>query len=116
MQGVFQLLALLWGKVLGGFGKLALLGPLAVLSPALGGIARFVGGIFEAIIEIVVAMSKSPEGRVMLGVFAAGAAFLYLRFHYIEEGKALVRPKIESAAKSCLASNKEPRRSRHGKR
>jgi hypothetical protein len=38
--------------------------------------------------EIIASLAKSPEGRVLLAVIAAGLGFLYLRFHYIEEGRA----------------------------
>jgi hypothetical protein len=64
---------------------LSFLGPLA---PILTGIANAIGAAITAIFEIVVSLSKSPEGRVVLGIAAAGLAILYLRFHYIEEGRA----------------------------
>jgi hypothetical protein len=76
-----------WG--LGSLASLAFLGPLA---PIITGAANAIGAIVTAIFEIIVALSKSPEGRVVLGIAAAGVCFLYLRFHYIEEGKAMAHP------------------------
>jgi hypothetical protein len=75
-----------WG--LGGILSLSFLGPVA---PILTGIANAIGAAITAIFEILVSLSKSPEGRVVLGIAAAGFAILYLRFHYIEEGRALGR-------------------------
>jgi hypothetical protein len=76
-----------WG--LGGLASLAFLGPVA---PIITGIANAIGAVITAVFEIIVALSKSPEGRVVLGIAAAGICFLYLRWHYIEEGKAMARP------------------------
>jgi hypothetical protein len=61
---------------------------LGALVPVLGSIGQFVGAIVTAIAEIIVAMAKSPEGRVGLMLIAAAFGFLYLRFHYFEQGKA----------------------------
>jgi hypothetical protein len=85
----------------------AWLGPLA---PIVAGAAQFIGGIFQAVIEIVVAMSKSAEGRVMLAFIAAGLGFLYLRFHYIEEGKAMARVAAIAVRRACPSSVPERRR------
>jgi hypothetical protein len=82
-------------------------GPLA---PIVSGAAQFIGGIFQAVIEIVVAMSKSPEGRVMLALIAAGLGFLYLRFHFIEEGKAMARVTAVAARNACPSSVPERRK------
>jgi hypothetical protein len=75
-----------WG--LGSLLSLSFLGPLA---PILTGIANAIGAAITAIFEILVSLSKSPEGRVVLGLAAAGLTVLYLRFHYIEEGRTLGR-------------------------
>jgi hypothetical protein len=75
-----------WG--LGSLLSLSFLGPLA---PILTGIANAIGAAITAIFEILVSLSKSPEGRVTLGIAAASLTVLYLRFHYIEEGRALGR-------------------------
>jgi fumarate reductase subunit D len=72
----------------------ALLGPFA---PIVTGVAQAVGAVVTAIGEIVVALAKSPEGRVVLALGALGIAFLYGRFHYIEQGRAAER--IVTAAK-----------------
>ncbi len=77
---------------------LALLGPLA---PVITGIAQFVGAIVTAIGEILASLSKSAEGRVALALAAALLGFLYLRFHYIEEGKAIGRAEASAVHKPC---------------
>ncbi len=77
---------------------LALLGPLA---PVITGMAQFIGAIVTAIGEILASLSKSAEGRVALALAAALAGFLYLRFHYIEEGKAVGRAEAAAAHKPC---------------
>ena len=107
MAVILALLSPLWAGVLKWAAKYALLsGLLGVMGPAISGVATLVGGIFQAAGEIVVSLSKSPEGRVILALIGAAAAFLYLRFHYIEEGKAqaLAHPKTAFAAKPCPAS------------
>lgn len=75
---------------LGAVTSLALLGP---VGPILTGVANAIGAIITAIFEIVASLAKSAEGRVILALFALGLGFLYLRFHYIEEGKAMVHPR-----------------------
>lgn len=71
--------------------SVALLGP---LGPVVNGIANAIGATITAAFEIIVSLSKSAEGRVVLGLMALGLSFLYLRFHYIEEGKAMVHPRV----------------------
>ena len=66
--------------------SLALLGP---VGPILTGIANAIGATITAVFEIILSLSKSAEGRVVLALVAVGLGFLYLRFHYIEEGKAM---------------------------
>ncbi len=75
---------------LGTLASLAFLGPAA---PILTGIANAIGSTITAIFEILASLSKSAEGRVVLALAALGLGFLYLRFHYIEEGKAMVHPR-----------------------
>jgi hypothetical protein len=70
--------------------SLAFLGP---VGPILTSIATAIGAIITAIFEIVASLAKSAEGRVILAFLALGLGFLYLRFHYIEEGKAMVHPR-----------------------
>ena len=77
---------------------LALLGP---LSPVISGMAQFVGAVVTAIGEILASLSKSAEGRVALALAVALLGFLYLRFHYIEEGKAIARAEIAAMQKPC---------------
>jgi len=79
---------------------LALLGP---LTPIISGIAQFVGAAITAAGEILASLSKSAEGRVALALAAALLGFLYLRFHYIEEGKAIAKAEITAAHKPCPA-------------
>jgi hypothetical protein len=87
---------------------LAFLSPLA---PIITGIGQFIGALVTAVGEILAALSKSAEGRIALCLIAALAGFLYLRFHYIQEGKAIERAKISASLKPCPASRLE-RRSR----
>ena len=80
---------------------LSFLGPLA---PAVRGIATFIGSIFSAIAEIITSMAKSVEGRVGLAVGAAFLGGVYLRFHYIEEGRQLEhRPVYAAGVKDGFA-------------
>lgn len=101
MSALFGFLASLWGRLLAS----AFLGPIA---PILTGIGQLIGGVITAFAEIVAALAKSPEGRVALCLVAAGLGFFFLRYHYIEEGRAIgrtqVRPKIVTVQKPCAAS------------
>jgi hypothetical protein len=76
---------------LGAVASAALLGP---IGPIVTGIANAIGATITAVFEIVVSLSKSAEGRVVLALVALGLGFLYLRFHYIEQGKAMVHPQV----------------------
>ena len=76
-----------WG--LGSLAGLAFLGPLGGL---ITGIANAIGSALTAIFEIIASLSKSPEGRVVLALLMGGLGFLWVRYHYIEEGKASVKP------------------------
>jgi hypothetical protein len=60
--------------------------------------------------EILASLSKSAEGRVALALAAALIGFLYLRFHYIEEGKAIARVQIAATQKPCPAKIERRRR------
>jgi hypothetical protein len=82
-------------------GALAFLGPIA---PIISGIGQLIGGVVTAIAEIIASLSKSPEGRVALCLLVAGTGFFYLRYHYIEEGKAAAPVKIVTIQKPCPAS------------
>jgi len=75
---------------LGTVASLAFLGP---VGPTVTGIANAIGSIITAIFEIIASLAKSAEGRVILALLALGLGFLYLRFHYIEEGKAMAHPR-----------------------
>ena len=89
---------------LGTVASLALLGP---AGPILTGIANAIGATITAVFEIIVSLSKSAEGRVVLALVAFGLGFLYLRFHYIEEGKAMVHPRtIEKIVHTPCARRK----------
>jgi hypothetical protein len=95
MTAVFTVLGAWLSRRLAAFGlstvlSLAFLGPAA---PVLAGIANAIGATITAIFEIILALSKSAEGRVFLAIAALGIGFLYMRFHYIEEGKAMVHPR-----------------------
>jgi len=89
---------------LGTVASLAFLGP---AGPILTGIANAIGAIITAIFEIIASLAKSAEGRVILAIFALGLGFLYLRFHYIEEGKAMVHPRtVEKIVHAPCAGRK----------
>jgi hypothetical protein len=87
-----------WG--IGGIATLAFLGP---VGPVVSGIANAIGALLTATFEIVASMSKSAEGRVLLGLLVAALGFLYLRFHYIEEGKSLAHASLALSQKHCPA-------------
>ncbi len=114
MSAFLAFIASLGGRLAAGAAKfglsaavLALLGP---LSPVISGIAQFVGAVVTAIGEILASLSKSAEGRVALALAAMLLGFLYLRFHYIEEGKGIARVEAAATQKPCPA--KIERRSR----
>lgn len=107
MSALFALIASLGGRfatVATNLGLsaagLALLGPLA---PIISGIAQFLGAAITAVGEILASLSRSAEGRVALALTAALLGFLYLRFHYIEEGKAIAKAEIAASHKPCPA-------------
>jgi len=107
MSALFALIASLGGRfaaVAANLGLstagLALLGP---LTPIVSGTAQFLGAAVTAIGEILASLSKSAEGRVALALAAALIGFLYLRFHYIEEGKAIGRAQAAAMHKPCPA-------------
>jgi|GEM_PF-5144692 len=99
-------LAALAGKLGVSVGALAFLGPLA---PVVSGVAQFVGALVVAIGEILASLSKSAEGRVALAVLAATLGLLYLRHHYIEEGRTIERTRIAASQKPCPAAKAERR-------
>jgi hypothetical protein len=99
-------LAAIAGKLGLSVGALAFLGPLA---PAVSGVAQFVGALIAAIGEILASLSKSAEGRVVLAILAATLGLLYLRYHYIEEGRTIERARIVASQKPCPAVKAERR-------
>ena len=102
MSLFLKLFSPLWGKLLGWAAKSVFLsGFLGALAPLISGFATLIGGIVTAVSEILVSLSKSPEGRVVLAILGAATAFLYLRFHYIEEGRASVQPRHVAISKPC---------------
>ena len=82
---------------------LALLGP---LTPIIIGGAQFLGSTVTAAGEIIASLSKSAEGRVALALAATLIGVLYLRFHYIEEGKAIAKAQIAATQKPCPTKTK----------
>ena len=105
MSAFLAFITSLGGRLAAGTAKLglsavglALLGP---LSPAISGVAQFVGAVVTAIGEILASLSKSAEGRVALALAAVLCGFLYLRFHYIEEGKGIARAEAAAVQKPC---------------
>jgi hypothetical protein len=114
MSTLLALIASFWVRVAAvaaTIGLPAALAFLAPLAPIVSGIAQLIGAVVTAIGEILAALSKSAEGRVALFLAATLLAFLYLRFHYIEEGKAIEKAKIAATHKPCHPSRIE-RRSR----
>ncbi len=70
--------------------------------------------VLRGIVNIVIDLSKSFEGRVVLAALIAVAGFFYLRFHYIEEGKAreaVIRTQLVEAAvrQRCAAPAQDKR-------
>ncbi len=105
MSAFLAFIASLGGRLAAGVAKfglstagLALLGP---LSPVISGVAQFIGAAVTAAGEILASLSKSAEGRVALALAAALLGFLYLRFHYIEEGKGIARAVAAATQKPC---------------
>lgn len=105
MSGFIAIIGTIGERLAGTFAKLglstaglALLGPLA---PIITGVAQFIGAAVTAIGEILVSLSKSAEGRVALALAAALIGLLYIRFHYIEEGKAIAKAEIAVTHKPC---------------
>lgn len=92
--------------VLGRVAAWGLSGIVAQVAPIVIGIVKLGGAILSAIAEIIMALARSPEGRVVLGLLVGALAFLYVRFHYIQEGVA--REQVQSAAKvqRALAAQK----------
>jgi hypothetical protein len=109
MSVLLTILGSIWGRLAATLANTAALGFLGPLAPIIAGIGQFIGAVISAIGEILASLSKSAEGRVFLCLLAALIGFLYLRFHYIEEGKATERAKIATAHKSCPASRTERR-------
>lgn len=109
MIAVFTAVGTWFAGRLAGFGlgtvaSLAFLGP---LGPIVTGIANAIVAIITAIFEIIASLAKSVEGRVILALLALGLGFLYLRFYYIEEGKAMVHPRtIEKIVRVPCAGRK----------
>jgi hypothetical protein len=114
MSAILAFIASLWRRLAADTAKLALwTGVLAILgpiAPIITGIAQMIGGVVTAIGEILASLSKSPEGRVALCLLAAGMGFIYLRFHYIEEGKAEARAQIAALRKPCPVTSVERRK------
>lgn len=86
---LIKLVPTAWGWLvklgIGSLANLAFLGPIA---PILTAIGQFIGSIISAIAEIIGAMARSYEGRIALAAIVAGFAGLYLRWHYILQGRA----------------------------
>jgi fumarate reductase subunit D len=95
------LLLSLLGKFAGAFAGSTLL---AWVVPLLTGVGGAVGTIAQAVAEIVLALAKSPEGRVVLFLAALGCAGLYGRYHYIEQGRAEVRVAARAETSRQIAS------------
>ncbi len=91
----------LWSRLAAWAGAATVLSFLGPIAPILGGIASAIGSALSALFEIIAALAKSPEGRVVLALVAAGLGFLYLRFHYIEAGKAAMQPELAAVKQSC---------------
>jgi hypothetical protein len=115
MSAFLSFVASVWARLAVGAAKvglsaaaIAFLGP---LGPIVSGIGQVIGAAVTAIGEILASLSKSAEGRVTLCLMATLLGFLYLRFYYIEEGKAIARAKFAVTQKTCPTARVE-RRSR----
>ncbi len=114
MSTLLALVSSLWAHIAAIGVKIGLPAALAFLSPLapiVSGVVQFTGAVVTAVGEILAALSRSAEGRVALCLIMALVGFLYLRFHYIQEGKAIERAKIAVLHKPCPARKIE-RRSR----
>jgi hypothetical protein len=80
-----------------------ILGWLSAVSPIVAAIVNAIGAVLSAIFEIVAALAKSPEGRVVLVLIVGMIGWLYLRFHYFEEGKASVMAQLQHEQAVCKA-------------
>jgi hypothetical protein len=111
-------LKLLLSVVSGSFGALGIKS-LALLAGStvtglLTPVVTAVMAVLRGIVNIVIDLSKSFEGRVVLAALIAVCGFFYLRFHYIEEGKAreaVFRTQLVEAAvrQRCAAPAQEKR-------
>jgi len=105
MSAFLALVTSLWTRLAAGAASAAVLAFLGPLGPIISGIGQFIGAVITAIGEILASLSKSAEGRVALCLVAAVLGFLYLRFHYIEEGreqgKAIAAAKYAATQKPC---------------
>jgi hypothetical protein len=85
-------LKILLSVVTGSFGALGLKAFALLAGSSLTGLltpaVTAIMAVLRGIVNIVIDLSKSFEGRVVLAALVAVAGFFYLRFHYIEEGKA----------------------------
>lgn len=82
------MLASLGAWMLGRIAAWGLSGIVAQVTPIIVGIVKLGGAVISAVAEIIMALARSPEGRVVLGLALGALAFLYVRFHYIEQGKS----------------------------
>ena len=89
------------GRLAGAFAGKALF---SWVVPLLTGTGGAVGTILQAFAEIILALAKSPEGRVVLLMAALFSAGLYGRFHYIQQGRAEARGIVEAEASKKIAA------------
>jgi hypothetical protein len=76
------------GSLVGWVTRRAAAAGLASVTGILGSSLKAVGLLLEALAEIVVSLARSPEGRVVLVIVLIGAGSLYVRHHYLEQGRA----------------------------
>lgn len=114
-----------WSAIVGliaGFGALAGAIVLAIFFPFVAGIltglGNAIGSLISAAGEIILSLSKSPEGRITLAAGVAVIGFLFIRYHYFEEGRAAgrleVKPQIVKVAAKCPLPKPVMRKVSHG--
>ena len=77
-----------------GLSNLLNLGLLGPVGPVLTSIGQLIGSFISAVAEIIGAMARSYEGRWALAAIVIALSGLYLRWHYIEQGRAEAPVKV----------------------
>lgn len=76
------------------------------IGPLTSSIVSLGGAIISAIAEIIIALSKSPEGRIFLALIVVAGGLCFGRWHYLEQGRAegLLQMEEKVKAVKCPAT------------